>query len=314
MRKQGSNRWAWLGGSLTLLLAGCTSEKPVPVPSGASLVSSPCASLTYAGFPVSAVPAKSRSFACHDGYALDFSSLTHTALWVVERLDRDRLSQGNARRIDDFRIDPALPPSFRNQASNYEGSLYDRGHLAPVEDFRDSRVRTNQSFYYSNTVAQDPTNNRGIWALLEMNVRGWAMQHGQLYVITGPLFSGGQPKEWIGQVVIDRRFGRVSNPSQEEIQRQKMAVPTHLYKVVVDAQTGQAIAFVLPNAPQSADPKTLAGFAVSVRTLESVSGLVFFPDLPASRVALVKDKVDPAAWPLLAVPPDPALQAAPPSL
>ena len=60
-----------------------------------------------------------------------------------------------------------------------------------------------------------------------------------------------------------------------------MAVPTHLYKVVLVEDNGKprAIgAFIIPNQPIS-EEKTLLDYQVNLEEIEKHSGLEFFPNL-----------------------------------
>lgn len=285
---------------LCVVVTACSPHKPLPVPRGPDAGSNPCASLTYAGFPELTVPLKGTFFICRSGYALEFNPTTKTALWVVEHLTAASVTSRAVHRFDDFRPDPAIPAEQRNDAPHFIERGYDRGQLAPPEDFRDDDARMSQSFYYSNVVAQESANNRGLWVILERNVRAWARDKGEVYVITGPVFSQGQAKAWVG--VYKDTGRRYTQPTQKEIIAQKMAVPTHLYKVVLSPQTGESIAFLVPNEAEPATAQALASFAVPVATVEQVAHLTFFPDLPPAQAAL-KSRISPASWPLYT--PDP---------
>ncbi|MGK7897864.1 MAG: DNA/RNA non-specific endonuclease [Xenococcus sp. (in: cyanobacteria)] len=66
-------------------------------------------------------------------YALSYNCKTGTANWVSWQLNRSWL--GNVERSDDFRPDPELPDNcYAVRPTDYRGSGYDRGHLAPSGD------------------------------------------------------------------------------------------------------------------------------------------------------------------------------------
>ena len=115
-----------------------------------------------------------------------------------------------------------------------------------------------QSFLLSNMAPQiGPGMNRGIWKDLEEHVRTWATHRGAVYVITGPIYS--------------------HNMSTKTIGADHVAVPAYFYKIIYDPAKHQAIAFVIPN--ESIRSYDLANYLVSVKTVESQSGLNFLSKL-----------------------------------
>lgn len=58
----------------------------------------------------------------------------------------------------------------------YAHSGYDKGHLAPAQDFAWSRSAIVATFDYCNCLPQTPTLNRGAWKRLEMQVRKWSQK------------------------------------------------------------------------------------------------------------------------------------------
>src|SRR3546814_6547563 len=67
-----------------------------------------------------------------------------------------------------------------------------------------------ESFSLANIVPQNGELNRGIWADLESDIRDTIVRYGVGYIVTGPLFLGGE---------IDTLHGRVM-------------IPTHIWKAV----------------------------------------------------------------------------------
>jgi endonuclease G len=256
-------------------LAGCPHHEPPPVPVEVT-EKTPCAGLVTAGFPLYAMPQAADAFVCHEGYALEYNPRSKTPVWVVEHLTRENLATREAFRDEDFRPDPLLDAETAASLNDFRGSGYDRGHMAPAEDFRGSIRQMSESFLLSNMVPQNPDNNRGIWARLEKNVRDWANQRESVYVITGPVFYANAPAGWIG------------NPAAP------VAVPTHLFKIVYDPARRQAVAFLVPNTPQSL--AALSGFGVRIADLQAMTGLRFFPGLPPEQVAALDATMGSGGW------------------
>src|SRR3546814_14226412 len=89
----------------------------------------------------------------------------------------------------------------------YRRSGYDRGHLAPSGNMPNKESQA-ESFSLANIVPQNGELNRGIWADLESDIRDTIVRYGVGYIVTGPLFLGGE---------IDTLHGRVM-------------IPTHIWK------------------------------------------------------------------------------------
>lgn len=187
------------------------------------------------------------------GYALGYSEKHEQPLWVAYRLTAEQVrSRKNADRTDDFRVDPYISTGSARQ-EDYEKNGYDRGHLAPAADMGWSEKTMSESFYFSNMSPQTAEFNRGIWRKLEEKVRDWAVEHGEIYVVTGP----------------------VAPRSSKVIGSNRVAVPQAYYKVIYapKAKPPAMIGFVLPN---SGSNRRLYEFAVTVDAVEAMTGLDFF--------------------------------------
>lgn len=164
---------------------------------------------------------------CFKNFAVLHSGVSKTPLVVVERLNREILeSARNEGRTNQFYPDPRLPRGQRAELQDYVNSNLDRGHMASAADQPDAQAME-QSFALSNMIPQDPENNRkGAWFKAEVDTRKYARRaQGDVFVFSGPLFRG--PLNTIGAG--------------------KVWVPSHLYKLVVDASTGRSWAFIIQN-------------------------------------------------------------------
>jgi endonuclease G len=205
------------------------------------------------------------------GYVLEHSATDRIALWVCEGLDRSRWDPPNANRKDVFAPDPKLPANQRAELSDYKGSGFDRGHMAPAGDFADQELK-NQSFYLSNMAPQSPPLNQQAWRLLEDRVRGWADSDSPIHIYTGGFFydpNEEEPSTADGQVEYQR------------IGANKVAVPTHFYKIVVGQDEGgawRAVAFVFENRKYEKTEK-LEDTVRSVEWIQERTGIDFMPEL-----------------------------------
>jgi len=207
-----------------------------------------CKQHVWQGAPV--LKDGNNQYLCRIGYAVNYNYNTKVAYYVVEHVTVNNLVK-NAPRKDEFREDPEVPAQHRQTLADYTGMGFDRGHVAPAADMVFDAKAMSESFFLTNMMPQVPGNNRGIWKYLEENVRYWAQVKGEVYVITGALFEG-QPK-----------------------MMNKVSIPSHVYKIVIDPKTGKQIAYLFTN--EKLDPKLIDNYAVSVATIEQKTGINFSP-------------------------------------
>ena len=186
----------------------------------------------------------------HGRYTLCYSEKHEQPHWVAYDLSIDHL-MCRARRKDSFRTDPHIKTGSAN-LYDYRRSGYDRGHLAPAADFKCDMRST---FFMSNMSPQRPKFNRGVWKRLETWVRNQARFGIDLRVVTGPVLVDGLPT--IGYNLV--------------------SVPSLYYKVILSDD--RAIGFIMPNYKSKC---RVESFAVSIDSVESLTGIDFFSDLPDS--------------------------------
>jgi len=192
----------------------------------------------------------------HGGYTLCYSEKYEQAKWVAYELTvKNLLCDG--KRKNSFRIDTDIVTGSATVVDYYR-SGYDRGHLAPAADFKCDMRPT---FLMSNISPQKPMFNRGVWKRLERWARDKAKEDGLVYVITGP----------------------VLHDSLKTIGINEVAVPEQFYKIVFN--DWRVTAFLIPN--KWAIGK-LDKFVVSVDSVESVTGIDFFSELPDSIEKIIE--------------------------
>ncbi|EAY24955.1 DNA/RNA non-specific endonuclease, partial [Microscilla marina] len=203
------------------------------------------------------IPASSYKVTRHAHFALGYDERHEQAAWVAYKLEA-RETRGRAEREDRFIPDPSVTTRTARH-SDYSGSGYDRGHLAPAADFKFSKKAMAESFYMSNMSPQKPRFNRGIWKSLEEQVREHVRKDKAYYIVTGPVLKGGR----------FRKIGR----------KTKVSVPKYYYKILLDLEEPEikAIAFLMKN---EGSDKPLSSFVVSIDKVEEITGIDFFPNLP----------------------------------
>jgi len=199
----------------------------------------------------------------HTGYSFLYNEIHEQANWIAYELTREETTN-SIQRTDKFIPDQNVKTQTAN-AKDYEGSGYDRGHLAPAADMGWSSIAMDESFYYSNMSPQTPGFNRGIWKQLEELVRSWAIENNAIYVVTGPVLTNRLPA----------------------IGPNKVSVPKYYYKVVLDYSEPsiKGIGFVLPN---KGSKEQLQYYAVSIDSVEKLTGINFFPLLPDEQEEIIE--------------------------
>ena len=206
------------------------------------------------------------------GYTLKYVEKYEQASWVAYVLEAGQIA-GGEERDNPFMPDPVVK-SGSAVTTDYTRSGYDRGHLAPAADFKNSYQVMKETFYMSNISPQVPQFNRGIWLDLEKMVRAWAYKYERIYVVTGPVLEPGLPT-----------IGRIN----------KVAVPRQFYKVILYVKPPyvKGIGFLLNNEPSKAP---LSSFVVPIDRIEKRTGIDFFPRLPDSIERKVEATSNPREW------------------
>lgn len=203
---------------------------------------------------------------CYSSFALMHSGISRTPLWSAEHLTKEGLRQ-KSKRSNDFHPEDQLSADERAELSDYARSGYDRGHLAPAADMGNKQSQ-HECFTLANMVPQNSENNRGIWSAIEGATRHLTNQKGELYVITGPIFSGSQVKRIGGRVL----------------------VPAKLYKAIFNPSSGEGGAYLVTNEA-SKDYEV-----ISISQLEQMSGLQLFPKMAPSAKDIAMDLPDPQEY------------------
>ena len=190
------------------------------------------------------------------GYTLAYDKKTKTPQWVAWELTKEE-TKGNHERTDKFLPDPNVEGA-KVVTTDYTGSGYDRGHMAPAGDMKWSKKAMEESFYMSNICPQIHHLNTGDWNELEANTRKWARRYGSVYVTCGPIYNGSRRTQYIG--------------------KNRVKVPDAFFKVILIQSPKKtcALGFFFEN---EAGQRPLNEYLVSIDYLEQTTGIDFFPAL-----------------------------------
>lgn len=175
--------------------------------------------------------------------------------YVCWSLTPQRL-QGRVERTEKFYADTTLEESVRVDYFDYRNSGYDRGHMCPAADNKNSEEGMSESFLMTNICPQDRDLNANEWNDLEQRCRAWARKGNTLYICCGPIFD----TEGVKKIGVRKNM--------------KVAVPDRFFKVVLTlGEEPKAIGFIFPNRPCDGG---LDAYAVSVDEVEEETGMDFF--------------------------------------
>ena len=248
---------SWLTLSL-ILVVGCTlwAAARYAEQSNASNVSPGLTAGQYELLHPVTNPDLKQTLVEYDGMTVNFNSALHIPNWVSWELLGSEVN-GDQERSNQFTQDPNVegcPTTY-----DYRGSGYDRGHMAPAADMKWSENSMLQSFMLTNICPQVHALNGGLWKTLEEKCRVWAQADSAIVIIAGPV---------------------LTLPVDEYIGNAQVAVPRQFFKVILSpyANPPRAIGFIMNNEKLSGK---LAKFAVSVDSVEALTGHNFFQNLPA---------------------------------
>lgn len=207
----------------------------------------------------------------HAAYTISYDEGHKQAKWVAYELTREE-TYPLVKRNNKFVPDPGVKTGTAED-KDYAGSGYDRGHLAPAGDMAWSSIAMRESFYYSNISPQEPGFNRGIWKKLEEMVREWARDNGSLLIVTGP--------------VLEKNLAFIG--------KNRVSVPKYFYKVILDYEEPdiKGIGFILPNVSSN---EPLQKFALTIDTVEKLTGIDFFYLLPDEQEELIESTLNLKSW------------------
>lgn len=221
-------------------------------------------SQTYSLNKVTPTHTNEITFVKHTFYEIGFNTKYHLPAWTYYSLTKEHLALANLERKGSFVKDPLLN-SDQAKSNDYSASGFDKGHLVPCEDMSFSETAMRETFYYSNCAPQTTELNRGEWKMLEELSRNWGKEYGEVIVISGPVFEMNL---------------KTMGADPEKNGAGKIPIPNLFYKIIIrhQDQTYKAISFILPNVTTPING--LQNYICNVDSVEKLTGLDFFSDLP----------------------------------
>lgn len=215
------------------------------------------------------------------GYWVGFSPSLHRPVWAAYAVPE--------RKLLEF---PPPRPGFAKDAQvkgspapeDYTGSGFDRGHMAPNYAIatRYGKAAQTETFLMTNIVPQAPELNRGPWRILEQ-------------IVADDLPGAGGGTVWAVVCVAPGAPGA-------RLRRGGVQVPKGFGMVLAAVRGGKLRAIAVYMPQETGETKRPRYCFCSVRELERLTGLDFFPDLPRERQDALELPEANRFWPTHALP------------
>lgn len=207
-----------------------------------------------------------RHYLCRNGYAAIYSPDIKTPEVVAYQLTPDKYSGiMTSLTSQSFIADPQLENPERIKSVDYKDSGMIPLKMVSGPELKYDQIAVDESFFFSNTAPATPKFVMGIWASLNKRVEKWTNSKGKLYIYTGPIYAK-KPIKTIGN---------------------KLPLPSHFYKIIIDPKLQENIVFIIPNEailPLKGKIKKTAtydleNYIYSIKTVEKYVHLNFLPNL-----------------------------------
>ena len=207
-----------------------------------------------------------------------------TPNWVGWELDASW--SGPASRQDNFIPDPQVPAQWYHVVTtDYTNTGFDRGHMCPSEDRTRTQADNDSVFFMTNMVPQSATLNSGQWSTLEGYCRTLSQAGDKLYIYSGTYGEGGTGI-----------YGYMT-----AFPNNKVTVPAKVWKVIMVLPAGtddlsrvttstRCIAVIMNN--DEGPFSSWGNYRVSVDSVEALTGLDFFSNVPPDIQAVIESTVD----------------------
>ena len=218
-----------------------------------------------------------------DIYALSNDPHTKFASWIAYRVEKENIGKSEGRK---WAPDPWLDPAETLEPEDYDGApqklKIDRGHQAPLASFSGTKD-AHETNYLSNITPQSSELNQGAWVKIENAERKLSKSDGAVYVLTGPVYARqmqGLPKADEPHTVPSGYWKIIYDDTliATTLERDRIEDSEFFYKAHLVSLPRFVVAFIFDQS--TSRNESPLNHVVSVDSVEKISGLDFFSDLP----------------------------------
>ena len=206
----------------------------------------------------------------HSGFTLLHSKQFNVSRWVAYQLKAEYV-QGKAPARKGNRNDPKVSTVFKS--SDFASNIFDKGHQAPHKHLAYSSQTILEASYFTNITPQHKDLNGSLWVRLDKFTVRLANSYDSVYITTGCIFN--------------EDFGRT---------KRNIAIPDAYFKAILIQYENEfkAIGFIIPN--KKPKKTCLCSYAVTIDSLENLTGLDFFSQLDLTIQNKIESEIDSKLW------------------
>ena len=233
-------------------------------------------------------------------FSYEFSCERRATYWIAYRWDIDNTVDNNVGRSEQWADDLELPEQYRVTTYDHNNDGFDRGHMLASEDRQNSWEANAQTFLMSNMHPQyNAFNGKDyVWYNMEIRVRrfyqNWTRKNNAQDTIYA--VKGGTIGTQGGTISPEKQILGTTNKG--------LVIPRYffmafLYKNTQASQGGyKAIAFWVEHTDgkDRTAGNELKKYAISIDSLETLTGIDFFCNLPDDIEEAVESNCRPSAW------------------
>lgn len=213
-------------------------------------------------------------------YSLEWDCTKKANRWVALQM-HDGLPDKSVGRNGGWQDDSDIPSQYQTHDADYKGTPFSRGHMCASSDRQTTVAQNRQTFIMSNIHPQYQNHNGNLWQTLETQVQKWgysSVYRDTLYVVK----AGTIDKE-------DQILTRTSSG---------LTVPKYFYMAILCVKDGKykALAFWTEHTNTVIKNPNPRDYAISIKELESKTGIDFFCNLPDKIEQEVEQNYNPADW------------------
>ena len=229
-------------------------------------------------------------------YIVEWDDGLRAQRWTCYRLDPKNSILAGTRDgwwhgRDPFAEDDLIPAAYRTTLADYSQMTphYDRGHICPSADRRNSKEANRQTYLLGNIQPQLNGFNAGVWLYMENKIHGYSNKKTKTEII-------GWNRDAFRDTLYICKGGTIDNNNYTR-SNTGLVIPKYFFAAILRVKNGQYNALGLWFEHKNDHSTSLKAYACSIDELEKRTGIDFFCNLPDDRERVIEAaKPNDALW------------------